>query len=269
MRVRAVRRSALIGVSLLLAACAFSASCDTASRVRSKVVAVNLMVDIGDPFDQLPRRTEAAANFMSITGPVDEPTAVPLTGADATLEIENVAGIVQMNETAAGSGIYQASSGTGNPTFVYTSGAAYTIEVVVPSGKFDGTYRTTVVAPPRTNVNGLPDTLGGATIPSNTQLTVTLVGNYDRGFVLVVDSAGNVTYDSRPDTAQEAVDFVFEDFGGTIQIPPEAFPAPNKLYGVVIAGMNSAPSSGISTNLNILTRFYAGAAKTAVVRTAP
>ena len=269
MRVRAVRRSALIGVSLLLAICAFSASCDTANRIKSKVVAVNLMVDIGDPFDIAPRRTEVAANFMSITGPVDEPTAVPLTGADATLEIEDVAGLIQLNETAADSGVYQASSGTGNPTFVYTSGAAYTIEVVVPSGKFDGTYRTTVVAPPRTNVSGLPDTLGGATIPSNAPLTVTLVGNYDRGFVLVVNSAGTVTFDSRPQDVQAAVNFVFDDFNGQIQIPGTAFPVSGTAYGVVIAGMNSAPSSGISTNLNILTRFYAGAAKTAIVRTAP
>lgn len=269
MRVRAVRRSAWIGVSLLLAACAFAASCDTASRVRSKVVAVNLLLDIGDPFDLAPRHTEVAANFMSITGPVDEPEAVPLTGADATLEIEDVAGVIQMDESGAGSGVYTASSGTGNPTFVYTSGASYSIEVVVPGGSFDGTYRTTVVAPPRTDVTGLPDTQGGDTIPVNQALTLSLVGSYDRGIVVVLNSAGTVVYDNRPDDVQSAVDFVFGDFNGQIVIPAGTFTNPGTAYGIVVAGLESAPSSGISTNLNILSRFYAGSAKTAIVITDP
>ena len=186
-----------------------------------------------------------------------------------TFEIENVGGFIQLGETGAGSGVYQASSGSGNPTYVYTSGAAYTLEVAVDGGKFDGTYRTTVVAPPRTNVTGLPDTANGDTIPINTALTLSLVGNYDRGIVLVVNSAGDVVYDNRPDDPQAAVDFVFGDFNGQIVIPANTFTQPGTAYGIVVAGLESAPSSGISTNLNILTRFYAGSAKTAIVITDP
>lgn len=270
MRVLAVRRSALVGLSFLLVACAFAASCDTAKRIRSKVVAVNLLLDIGDPFDLAPRRTEVAANVMSISGPVDEPEAAPLTGADATLEIEGVASFIQLAETAAGSGVYTAASGTaGSATLVYTSGASYTLEVVVPSGSFDGTYTTTVTAPPRTNVTGLPDTQNGETIPINTALTLTVVGNYDQGIVVVVNSAGDIVYDNRPDDVQAAIDFVFGDFNGQIVIPASTFTNPGTAYGIVVAGLESAPSGGISTNLNIITRFYAGSAKTAIVVTDP
>lgn len=268
MRVRAFRRSALVGVSLI-SVCAFAASCDTANRIKSKVVAINILLDVGDPFDLAPRHTEAAANFMQITGPVDEPEATPLTGADATLEIEDVTGIFQMDETGVGSGVYTAASGTGNPTFVYTSGASYTIEVVVASGKFDGTYTTTVTAPPRTDVTGLPDTASFETIPVGQPLTLSLVGSYDRGIVVVLDSAGNVVYDNRPDDVQAAIDFVFGDFNGDLVIPGTAFSNPGTAYGIVIAGLESAPSGGISTNLNILSRFYAGSAKTAIVITSP
>lgn len=264
MQKRVVRRS-LAGVSFLLVACAFSASCDTAERAASRTVAINLLLDIGDPFDLAPRHTEVAANVMKISGPIDDPTATPLTGADVSLEIEDVAGTIAMVETGAGSGVYTAAGGTaGNASLVYTSGSSYTI--TIDAGK---NYTTTVNAPSRTNVTGLPDTQNFETIPANTDLTLELIGSYDRGMWLVVDSAGNVVDDNRPETVQEAIDFVFADFDGTLVIPGSALPSPGTAYGIVIVGLNSAPTSGISTNLNILSRFYAGSAKTAVVITDP
>lgn len=269
MQKAAVRRS-LIGVTLLLTACAFSASCDTAKRVKSKVVAINLLMDLGDPFDLAPRRTELAVNLMAISGPVDEPEATPLTGADVTLEIEDVAGVIQLDETGGGGGTYTASSGTGgSPTLVYQSGASYAVTIVVPSGSFEDEYDLRVTAPPRTNVTGLPDTQGGQTITAGQPLTVTLTGSYDRGIVLVLNSSGDVTYDNRPDDVSSAIDFVFGDFDGDITIPGTAFPNAGTAYGLVIVGLESAPSGAISTNLNILSRFYAGSAKTAIVVTAP
>lgn len=267
MQKAAVRRS-LIGVSLVLLGCAFSASCDTAKRVKSKVVAINLLLDIGDPFDLAPRRTELAVNLMAISGPVDEPETTPLTGADVTLEIEDVAGVIQVAE--AGAGTYVASSGTGGgATLVYQSGASYAVTIDVPDGSFDGEYDLRVTAPPRTNATGLPDTANGATITAGQSLTVTLTGSYDRGIYIVVDSAGNVTEDSRPETVEEAIDFAFGDFEGQLVIPGTAFPSAGTAYGVVIVGLESAPQSAISSNLNILSRFYAGSAKTAIVVTAP
>lgn len=268
MQKRAVRRS-LIGVSLLLAVSAFSASCDTAKRASSKVVAITLLMDIGDPFDLAPRHTEIATNMMAISGPVDEPEAVPLTGATATLEIENVAGTITMTEQGGDGGVYTAQSGSGTPSFVYTSNATYSVTVDVPSGKFEDEYDMHVNAPPRTNVTGLPNTQGGATIPANQSLTVTLTGSYDRGIVLVLNSSGDVTYDNRPTDVQSAIDFVFGDFEGSIVIPGSAFPASGTAYGLVIVGLESTPKSAISNNLNILSRFYAGSAKTAIVVTAP
>lgn len=267
---RNVRRFALLGVSALTLAAA-SASCDTAKRVGSKVVAINILLDVGDPLDVAPRHTEAVANFMTISGPIDEPVAEPLSGATATLDIEGVVDPVDMPEETPG--VYRISSATGgtggNANLVYTSGADYTITVDVPSGKHEGAYEMEVTAPPRTEVTGLPDTQGGGTITAGQSLTLQLVGEYDRGIVFVVDSAGNVTYDNRPTDPASAIDFVFGDFDGTLVIPGTAFPDTGSIYGVVIAGLESAPTRDISEELNILSRFYAGSAKTAIVITDP
>ena len=262
------KRLALLGVSALLVGSAFSASCDTADRLRSKVVAVNFLLEVGDPFDVAPRRTDAIANFMSVTGPIDEPEAVPVTGADASLEIEDVAGAFDMAESQPG--VYLAGSGTGgNPSLVYTSGADYTITLHVPSGRLDGTYTTRVQAPPRTEVDGLPDTGGGETVPAGVDLVLQLQGTYDQGLLIVLDSSGNIVFDNRPTNVQSAIDFVFGEFDGELVIPGSAISASGSVYGVIIAGLDSAPSSGISSNLNILTRFYAGSAETALIITTP
>ena len=264
------RRTALLGAAVLAVAAA-SASCDTAKRVGSKVVAINILLDVGDPFDLAPRHTEAVANFMTISGPIDEPVAEPLSGATATLDIEGVVDPIDMPEETPG--VYRVSSvgaGTGgNANLVYTSGADYSITVDQPTGKFEGEYAMEVTAPPRTEVTGLPDTENGDTIPANTALTLELVGEYDRGIVFVIDSSGNVTYDNRPTDPASAIDFVFGDFDGTIVIPATAFPNTASFYGIVIAGLESAPTRDISEDLNILSRFYAGSAKTALVITDP
>lgn len=267
---RSLHRAALLGITLLTVAAA-SASCDTAKRIGSKVVAINILLDLGDPLDLAPRHTEAVANFMTISGPIDEPVAEPLSGATATLEIEGVVDPVEMTEETPG--VYRVSSATGgtggSPAFVYTSGADYTIVIDQPTGSHEGVYEMEITAPPRTEVTGLPDTQGGATIPANQALTLQLVGSYDRGIVFVVTSGGDVTYDNRPTDPASAIDFVFGDFDGTIVIPGSAFPNTGTIYGIVVAGLESAPTRDISEDLNILSRFYAGSAKTALVVTDP
>ena len=78
-----------------------------------------------------------------------------------------------------------------------------------------------------------------------------------------------IVHDNRPTDVQSAVDFVFGDFDGQIVIPGAVFNQAGTAYGIVIAGLDSAPNSGISTNLNIVSRFYAGSATTAIVVTDP
>lgn len=262
------RRTRILALAVtsgaILAGCS-----DIAERLQADVVAVNLLLETGDPFDLAPRKAGVLSNLASITGPLNDPSATPVAGANVTMTASTGAtGVVTLAED--GAGIYRATSGSaGAATFVYTSNATYTVSMVIPSGELADTYTTAVVAPPRTEVTGLPDTLNGDTITANQPLVLTLVGSYDRGLAVVVDQNGDVVYDSRPITPQQWVDFTLGDFDGTITIPGEAFPTGNTSYGVLVAGLESAQPSGISTNLQILTRFYAGSAKTAIVRTAP
>lgn len=266
-----VQRAALFGVFALATVVALSACGDAVKRLKSKVVAINMIIDVGDPFGAAPRQAGLLVNLMQIEGPIDEPEATPLTGATVTVEATaGVTGTLAVPET--GAGVYTLNAGTNaSPAFTYNSNGEYTVTMEVAAGERAGTYITKVNPPPRTNVEAgdIPDFLLGETHPSDTALDVTLTGSYDRGFVLVLDSSGNTVYDSRPTDVQTAIDFALGDFNGTLTIPATAFPEPNSVYGVVIVGLESAPSSQISSNLNILTRFYAGSAFTALVRTDP
>lgn len=263
------RRRARITALALLTGAILAGCSDIAERLQADVVAVNLLLETGDPFGLVPRKAGVLINLASITGPLNDPSTSPVSGANVTMTASTGAsGTVTLPED--GAGIYRATSGSaGAATFVYTSNATYSVSMVIPSGELADTYTTAVVAPPRTEVTGLPDTLGGATIPVGADLALTLVGSYDRGIVVVVDQTGTVLYDNRPVTPQEWVDFTLGNFDGTLTIPGATFSQADTAYGVVIAGLESAQPSGISTNLQILTRFYAGSAKTALVRTAP
>ncbi len=255
-------RVALAGVLLA----AVTVSCGGfAERLTADVVAINMLIETGDPFGVAPRTAGVLVNLASITGPLNDPEATPLVGANVTLQ-PGTAASVTVNEVSPG--VYQAVSGSGTtPTFVYQSNATYTITMVVPAGEFADTYTTAVVAPPRTEVTGIPDPLQGQFHPANNPLTVTLVGSYDRGLVVVVDEGGNVTYDSRPKTPQESVDFVLGSFSGTVTIPGTAFPTASANYGVLVVGLEQAETVQISPNLQILTKYYAGSGNTSIVRT--
>lgn len=265
------RLAAPVAVAVPLAATILAglACGDVAERLQADVVASNILLDVGDPFGIAPRKATVVSRLASITGSLDDPSATPIAGANVTMTATSGASAsVTLAEQA--SGTYVATSGSGStPTFVYASNASYTVTMVIPSGEFADTYTTTVTAPPRTEVTGLPDPLQNEFHPVNTALTMTIVGTYDYGLVIVLDENGDVVYDSRPKTVQEAVDLALGDFDGTITIPAEVFPTANTTYGIIVAGLESAPPAGISPNLQILTRFFAGSSKTAVVITGP
>lgn len=273
MRTKNLRFAGLLGVAGIAVVSLLSAACgDLAKRLESHVGAVNLLLDTQAPFavgtNSAPAALGAVANFIEITGPVTQPSATPITGASVTLSIgSNATQTVTLNENGPGS--YQAVSGSsGAPTFVYASNQTYTISMVISGGDNAGTYTTKIKAPPRTEVSGLPDSTQGQFQPHGQPLTLTLTsGSYDYGIVAVVDSSGNTTYTNKPETPQQYLDFVLGNFDGTITIPGTAFPNAGKPYGVVVAGVKNAKQSDISPNLQILTHFMAGSAKTALVVT--
>ncbi len=265
---RAFRTSApavVAGIALFGAACA-----NIIDRITADVVAEGILLQIGDPFGLTDPKTGIVLSLASLEGGVTNPRADPLAGATVTLTADDGLPDAGVTVPEADPGVYTGTAGTGGmPSFAYTSGAIYTITVDVPDGDFEDTYTITVTAPESTQVDGLPDTLGGETIDVGDDLVLTLQGSFDKGIVLVVASGGQIVYDNRPDTPQEAVDFALSEFDGEITIPGSAFADANKLYGIAIAGLVSAGTEGISPNLHLVSAFYAGSATTALVRTAP
>jgi len=142
--------------------------------------------------------------------------------------------------------------------------------MTVASGSDAGTYHTTGTAPPRAVVSGIPDPLMGQTQTVGNPLTITIGGaSYDAGLVLVFDQTGNLVYDNRPKTVGDAVNLALGNFDGKVTVPGSVFANSGQAYGLVVAGLKAAPPSGVSTNLEILSRFYMGSATTAALQTGP
>jgi hypothetical protein len=75
--------------------------------------------------------------------------------------------------------------------------------------------------------------------PSGQSLKVDLTGSdFEYWVVFVSDQEGNVTYNNLPQEANELVDWVVESEPiDTFEIPGSAFPEPNTMYAVGVAGV--------------------------------
>src|SRR5437660_7075492 len=108
---RLARLAALSGIAALLVVSAASTSCGgLASRLQSHVVAENILLDVGDPFGIAPRRAGLAVNFASITGPLNNPSSTPISGATVTLTTGASASQITVPE--GDPGIYHVVSGS-------------------------------------------------------------------------------------------------------------------------------------------------------------
>jgi hypothetical protein len=131
---------------------------------------------------------------------------------------------------AVGDGLYEVTTDTA-PSFAYSVGATYSIHVQ------DGgqNYSVSGVAPAAPSLAGVP-ALG--THPSGSPLSFDLSGqNYDNYLAVVADEGGNLTYDNRPDTAGDYIDWIGGTDVGTITIPGTAFPESGAAYVIGVAGI--------------------------------
>jgi hypothetical protein len=107
-----------------------------------------------------------------------------------------------------------------------------------------------MIAPPAPSLGGFPQ--APDTQAPGTALTITLGGQYDNAVVVVVNDQGDITYDSRPTTAGEYVDWVKNDTAMIdVVVPGTAFTTPNALYIVGVAGIRKALDSSFE-NFNPL-----------------
>lgn len=167
-----------------------------------------------------------------------------------------------------GSGLYEVDSSI-DPDLVYVVGSTYRLAV-----EDGGTVRdVTIVAPPAPILDGAPEPTD--LHPAGQGLTIDLTGQGFNNYVAVVatsDAEGNVafTYDSRPETASDYVDWIrSRDEVTTVEIPGSAFPSPGTPYVLGIAGVVRARDAAFDGLNPLVSNFAAGSITPTLVATAP
>lgn len=167
---------------------------------------------------------------------------------------------------SAGSGTYEVDSSTAD--LDYAVGDTYTLTIVE-----GGANTVWIQAPPVPDLVGAPDPQ--APIPAGTGFTVDLTGQGFENYIILVgtsDLDGNVelTYDSRPQTADEYIDWIrARDEVGEVPIPGDAFPDGGTAYVLGVAGIVRAPDSSFDGLNPLVSNFASGSVATTAVTTAP
>jgi len=179
--------------------------------------------------------------------------SVSLRSGGSTVELEN-----------QGDGTYLA---LGDGGLGYAAGATYVLEV-----DHDGRSHTaSAVAPDPPDLGDLPDAGAGELHPTGQDLTVDLTGQgYDNWLGLVLDADGTVTWDNRPESAGDYIDWIGgSDDVGVVTIPGSAFPDAGSVYVVGVAGVRRSLDAELSNFNPIVSNWAVGALAAAPVGTAP
>ena len=156
-----------------------------------------------------------------------------------------------------GSGLYLGTSE--DTTLVYTVGASVT-HTVSDHGK---TFTVTHSLP------AAPDITHDGQHVANTALTLPLGREFDNELTIVVDQDGNVTWDSRPQSVSEYLDWIGNSSVTSVEIPASAFPDAGAAYAVGVAGVEKALDRDFDEFNPLVSNFAAGQMTVLPVVTAP
>ena len=132
-----------------------------------------------------------------------------------------------------GSGLYEATSDDA-PALQYAEGAVYVLSVTDGGESFE----VSGSAPPPPSLSGVPDV---GTHTAGAALSFDLSGQgYDNYLAVVADDDGNLTYDNRPVSAGDYIDWIGGSDVSVVTIPGEAFPTARTAYVLGIAGIRRA-----------------------------
>ncbi len=222
------------------------------------LVGCDLFKAVDEKVKELTNNTVAQGIFLGVsTDGVDLPDGVAFEpGAQSTGFVfdfesqENLAGVtavfrsssngsVEMTQDA--SGAFQASDLT------YTPGER--VDIVA---QYEGERSLGIDTPEGADME-VPETHS-----ANTDMRVPVTASADAVLVVVMDQAGNITYDTTPRDVQKLLDFALADAPDTVTIPGSAFPTSGQGYLVGIAPMRRSTDEEI-VNLNVLgSTFWAG-----------
>jgi len=187
----------------------------------------------------------------------DDADRVTIVRGDFAADLDNL-----------GNGLYEVDSSI-DAELEYVVGNTY--RLAVQEG--DDIRDVRIVAPPAPDLVGAPDPED--LHPTGAAITIDLTGQGFNNYIAVVatsDSDGNVqfTYDSRPTSASEYVDWIrSRDEVTTVEIPGTAFPDPATPYVIGVAGIVRAKDAEFDGLNPLVSNFAAGSVTPALVTTAP
>jgi len=186
---------------------------------------------------------------------IDDADSVSLSSEGGDFSLGNV-----------GTGVYELSTAE-NGSFDYIAGETWTL-TIEEAGK---TRRSTVVAPASPDLGDPSEVLEHeAGNPLQFDLSAQGFDHYVAAVGQVVSSGDFIlTYDSRPATAQDYIDWIKPGGSdpGVITIPGSAFPDAASSYVVGVAGMRKADPSSFERLNPALSNLAAGAMSGRVVVT--
>jgi hypothetical protein len=227
----------------------------------SPVASEALVLGVEDPdIAALVGGTAAASAFLARASSLTSVAANLFDDADS-VRVDTGSGSFAL--ASQGDGLYLVTSAD-DPSLDYVSGSTWTLSVT------DGgsTYTASGEAPAAPVLTGVP--VPPATHGAGQPLSVGLGRSFDNSLTIVLDDAGNVTWDSRPQGVSEYLDWI--GGGGdvsSVAIPGEAFPNPGTGYVVGIAGVVRAPDAGLEGFNPLVSNLALGSMGTAALVTAP
>jgi hypothetical protein len=225
-------RNSLLALPLAAASLLASPGClcgNSCFDFLSNVAAEGLILGVEDPVEGIDLGAATGATvFLAEAESLNDIESNLLDDADLVQVVSDSMAAVELS--AVGNGLYEATSDE-SPGLVYSVGATYRLQVQDGGEVFEASG--TAPAPPV--LEGLP---AAGTHPAGGDITIDLsAGNFDNYLAVVADDAGNVTYDNRPDTAGDYVDWIRGTGVSSVTIPGSAFPAAATGYVLGVAGI--------------------------------
>ncbi len=228
-----------VGIALVIFAQACSE--ETIERLRSKNTALATIYCLPNPLDSGKINTEAMV-FFGEGNPSCSDDYQPISEATVIVTSSGSPQSVRLLEDPANPGTYGPDT-YNDIALTYLPSDTYTFTIT--SEGVD--YYLTISAP------AAPSTLiSPISSPTNTSVDISLEPDYPYKFILVFDSGGNKTLDTRPKTASELSRIILNKSSPTpLAIPGRSLPSAD-LYRIVVLGGIEGARKDVSPNLSIL-----------------
>ncbi len=236
------------GLIFLAGLIIFSQACteETVERLRSKTTALATIYCLPNPLVADEINAEAVV-FFGEGNPSYSDDYQPISEATVIVSSSGSPQSVRLLEDPANPGTYGPET-YNDITLNYLPADTYTFTIT--SGGVDYYLKISVPAAPTKLISPISS-------PINTSVDISLEPEYPYKFILVYDSGGDKTLDTRPKTASELARIMLNKSSSIpLVVPAESFPAEDT-YRIVALGGVEGLRKDASPNLSILSTILA------------